>query len=180
MNEPQEQSTHPLRVLAGAPVVAVLGLVLFVLPAEYGIDPLGTGEMLGIKNMSGYQVAALTLESREAIADEIEFILDPFESIEYKYPLEAGQAVVYVWQADGELVFDFHSEEEGKDPEDSVSFSVGRGAAEQGTFVAPFKGIHGWFWENRGSASVVVKLRATGYFAASKTYGPSGVYEREL
>ena len=78
------------------------------------------------------------------------------------------------------MVFDFHSEEEGTDPEDAVTFDVGRSASESGTYVAPFAGIHGWFWENRGSSVVEINLVTKGYFDQSITYSPSGKYKREF
>ena len=159
-------------------VVAGLALVFFVLPAEYGVDPIGVGDALGITGMSGYSVSALSTESSDYAEDYIEFSLAPFESIEYKYTLGAGQAMVYSWSTEDEVVFDFHSEEVGTDPEDAVSWSVGRGQAEHGTYVAPFSGIHGWFWENRGQDDVVVRLKTNGFFSESTTFSRSGEYKR--
>jgi len=161
-------------------VVALLALLLFILPAEYGVDPLGAGDAFGIKGMSGYSVSALSLEEGTFREDHVEFPLGPFESIEYKYTMQAGQAMVYSWQAEGEVVFDFHGHEEGTDEEDSVSFSVGRAAAQHGTYVAPYSGIHGWFWENRGAQEVTVKLTSRGFFSTSTTFSRSGEYTREL
>lgn len=160
--------------------LATAALVLFVLPAEYGLDPTGVGDRLGIAGMSGYTVNALSNEDAPHRDDYVEFTLAPFESIEYKYDLSAGQAMVFSWSAEGEVVFDFHSEETGTDPEDAVTFSIGRSSAEHGTYVAPYDGIHGWFWENRGSQEVVVKLRTTGYFSASTTFSRAGAYTRAL
>ena len=91
-----------------------------------------------------------------------------------------GQSLIFSGEADGEVVFDFHSEEEGTDPEDAVTFDVGRSASESGTYVAPFAGIHGWFWENRGSSVVEINLVTKGYFNQSITYSPSGKYKREF
>ena len=122
----------------------------------------------------------LSAEGGEFRSDYVEFPLSPFESIEYKYRLEAGQAMLYSWQAEGEVVFDFHSEEEGTDPEDAISFSVGRAAAQHGSYVAPYTGIHGWFWENRGQQEVTVRLKTTGYFSESTTFSRSGEYVRQL
>ena len=160
--------------------VALLGLVLFVLPAEFGIDPTGAGGAMGINKMSGYSVSALVLEEEAYTEDRVEFPLAPFESVEYKYELAAGQAIVYRWEATGKVVFDLHSEEAGTDPEDAVSFSVGEAIRENGTYVAPYAGVHGWFWENRGSEEVVVKLETSGYASASITYGPAGEHRRAL
>ncbi|XOV81967.1 MAG: hypothetical protein ACFHXK_13990 [bacterium] len=161
-------------------VVAALALVLFVLPAEYNIDATGLGKKMGLTGMASYQVSALSHEQRSFVTDYVEFPLAPFESVEYKYTLDEGQAMMFQWQAEGELVFDFHSEEEGTLPEDSISFAVGRQAAQQGTYVAPYPGVHGWFWENRGDQEVVVKLKTTGFYSMSTTYSPSGEFKRSF
>ncbi len=188
--------------LSASIVVALVALVLFILPAEYGVDPLGAGDVLGIKGMSGYTVSALSIEEQSFKEDYVEFPLGPFESIEYKYHMDAGQAMVYSWQAEGEVVFDFHSHEEHHDEhdlheaghaehahdedheeeheEDSISFSVGRAAAQHGTYVAPYSGLHGWFWENRGQQEVTVKVTTRGFFESSTTFSRSGEYTREL
>jgi len=160
-------------------LTAAIGLILFVLPAEFGIDPTGAGRAMGISKMSGYQVSALIGETSAYQHDYAEFPLAPFESVEYKYHLAAGQAMVYSWQAEGEVVYDFHSEEEGSDPEDAVSFSVGRSAAQHGTYVAPYGGIHGWFWENRTQRDLVVRVATSGYFSAATTYSAAGPYTKD-
>ena len=166
--------------LGASVVVASLALVLFVLPAEFGIDPTGAGEKMGIAGMSGYSVSALSKEPASYTEDYIEFLLAPFESIEYKYTLDAGQSMVYSWTAQAEVVFDFHSEQAGTDPEDAVSFSVGRGSADHGTYVAPFAGIHGWFWENRGQEDVTVKLKTTGFYTEATTFSRVGENTKTL
>ena len=88
--------------------------------------------------------------------------------------------MLFSWESDNEVIFDFHSEEEGIDPEDAVSFEVGKAKSRTGTYVAPFNGIHGWFWENRGSEVVDVRLSSNGFYHESITYSPSGKYKREF
>ncbi|GIS19897.1 MAG: hypothetical protein CM15mP120_18130 [Pseudomonadota bacterium] len=96
-----------------------------MLPAEFDRDPTGIGELLGIKRYGRLLRGALSKQSHTYVEDLREFELAPFESVEYKYRLAAGQSMVFAWQAqslDGELtevVYDLHSEEEGTDPEDS-------------------------------------------------------------
>lgn len=169
-----------VRSVLASLVLAGLALVLFVLPAEYGLDPTGLGDELGITGISGYTVSALSAEDEPFKEDYVEFPLAPFESIEYKYVLAAGQSMLFSWQAEDEVVFDFHSEEQGTDPEDSVSFALGRSRAEHGTYVAPYSGIHGWFWENRGRREVTVRLSTQGFYTESTTYSRSGEYTRQL
>ena len=167
-----------VRSVAVSVLLAGAILLVFVLPAEYGLDPVGAGQLLGIDGMSGYSVSALTVEDHAPHTDRVEFPLAPFESVEYKYQLDAGEAVIYQWSAEGEIVFDLHSEEAGTDPEDAVTFSVGRAASQQGSYVAPFDGLHGWFWENRGDHEVIVTLSTTGYFQTATTYNANGAFTR--
>ncbi len=169
-----------LTALGMSVAAAAAALILFVLPAEYGIDPTGAGEAMGIRGMAGYSVSAVLPQAQAYVEDRVAFELGPFESVEYKYRMEAGAAMLYAWQAEHEVVFDFHSEEDGRDPEDAVSFAVGRSASEFGAYVAPYAGIHGWFWENRGAQTVVVKLSSSGFFSTSTTFSAKGEYTREL
>lgn len=171
----------------GALVAAALALVFFVLPAEYDIDPTGAGELMGIKGMAGYSVAALSKQSAIYNKDSVTFPLAPFESVEYKYALGQGQSLVFTWQAVSasndplvELIFDMHSEETGTDPEDSVTFDIGRAGNAHGSFVAPFDGIHGWYWENRTGEEIVVKLVSTGFYSKATTYGPNGTFSKSF
>ena len=164
---------------------AALALMLFVLPAEYDIDPTGAGELMGIKGMAGYSVAALSKQSGIYHRDSVTFPLAPFESVEYKYALEQGQSMVFTWQGmsasndpQTELIFDMHSEEKGTDPKDSVTFDIGRAGSAHGSFVAPFDGIHGWYWENRTGEDIVVKLVTTGFYSKATTYGPNGAFSK--
>ena len=171
----------------GSVVAAALALVLFVLPAEYDIDPTGAGELMGIKGMAGYSVAALSKQPTTYHKDSVTFPLAPFESVEYKYTLEQGQSMVFTWQAvsasndpQAELIFDMHSEEKGTDPEDSVTFDMGRAGSAHGSFVAPFDGIHGWYWENRTGEDIVVELVTTGFYSKATTYGPNGAFSKSF
>ena len=183
-----EAKADNLGIISLASVIAAaLALVLFVLPAEYDIDPTGAGELMGIKGMAGYSVAALSKQAEPYYSDSVAFPLAPFESIEYKYDLAQGQSMVFTWQAisasndpEAELIFDMHSEEEGTDPEDSVSFDIGRGGQASGSFVAPFNGIHGWYWENRTGEEIMVELATTGFYSKATTYGPNGAFSKSF
>ena len=171
----------------GSVVAAGLALVLFVLPAEYDMDLTGAGELMGIKGMAGYSVAALSNQPTTYHKDSVTFPLAPFESVEYKYALAQGQSMVFSWQAvsalndpQAELIFDMHSEEKGTDPEDSVTFDMGRAGSAHGSFVAPFDGIHGWYWENRTGEDIVVELVTTGFYSTATTYGPNGAFSKSF
>jgi len=144
--------------------VAAVVLVTVVLPAEFGIDPLGTGELLGLSGLARTGPQAVTDESQPFRTDRVRFELAPFESVEYKYRVEQGSGMTFSWTASGEVLFDFHAEPDGAEPGYAESFSQGRGQAANGTYLAPFPGIHGWFWENRGVATVSVDLVTAGFY----------------
>ena len=161
------------RVLLAASVAllaATAAFVAFVLPAEFGVDPTGIGRALGLTGLGGSSPLDLHRTRTVLVADTREFELAPFESVELKYDLAAGDGLVYAWSATGEVVFDLHAEPEGADPGVAQSFAQGRDVADSGTYVARFPGIHGWFWENRGTSTVTVSLRATGFATGATRY----------
>lgn len=158
-------------------IVALLLLVTLVLPAEYDIDPLRTGAALGLTGLSRSGPGALVEQPVPLRQERIVFELAPFESVEFKYRLEAGAGIVFSWQATGEVVFDFHAEPDRADVGYAESFTQGRGLAGQGTYTAPFPGIHGWFWENRGAGPVSVTLNAAGFVGHAIEYRDNDAFE---
>ena len=161
-------------MLAGAFVVALVLFVAFVLPSEHGRDPLGTGRLLGLTGLYMPDgVFGPVVESEEGnwpMRDGRSFPLAPFESVELKYDLAEGDGMVFCWAATGEVLFDLHAEPDGGTIDDARSFAAGRGLRQGGTYIAPFDGIHGWFWENRGGESVTVHLVASGMMAGATRY----------
>ncbi len=157
--------------IVAALAAAGLVLLVWVLPAEYNLDPLGTGKWLGLTGLAGSpRVASHQAQGQDFTSDQIHYELTPFASVEYKYQMAQGQTLVYQWHASGELIFDLHSEEEGSDPEDATSFSTGRSTSGRGSYTAPYTGIHGWFWENRGNETVTFSLHTTGFIDGAILY----------
>jgi len=164
-------------ILASLAALMVSGLILtvFILPAEFNQDPLGLGEALGVKGLSEPQTIAKTVRKEDANyhQDMVSFKLLPFEFVEYKYALSEGSALLYSWTAqDAETLesslvsFDFHGESHDVEGYEQ-SYSEGNDDHENGTFTAPFNGIHGWFWGNHGAATVTVTLKTTGFYTES-------------
>lgn len=154
----------------GALIAATAAFFMLVLPAEFGRDPTGVGRVLGLTGLAGAPALDARRTQTAFAADHRTFELAPFESVELKYDLAEGDGIVYAWQATGEVVFDLHAEPQGAEPEAAESFAQGRGAADAGTYVARFVGIHGWFWENRGAAAVTVSLRTAGFATGATEY----------
>ena len=155
-----------LAALAGANAI----LFAFVLPAEFGVDPTGVGAALGLTGLAATLPSDVHRTATPLIEDARRFELAPFESIELKYHLVAEDGLVYAWTASGEVVFDLHAEPAGAAEGVAESFAQGRGRGDSGTYVAPFDGVHGWFWENRGATAVTVSLRAAGFATGATRY----------
>lgn len=167
--------------LAGglAALVATAVLVVAVLPAELGIDPLGTGRALGLLALGSAEESPLESSETVHVSDTAEFILEPFQSLEYKYHLSEAGTMVYSWDASSTLVFDMHADPEGLEGEEYVqSFEQSTGTRRAGTYHAPFTGIHGWFWENRSFETVTLRIEAAGFFDSSVIFRDGGTFDR--
>lgn len=168
-------------LIASATAFAVAVIVLFVaiLPAEFGVDPLGTGDALGLTALSRTE---MPLEEQPEVhrSDYVEFELGPFQSVEYKYLLDLDAPMVFSWLADGELYYDMHAEPAGLGEEYVESFEQGNASQKMGSYHAPFAGIHGWFWENRGGSTVVVRLFTAGFYQTSTVFRDGGDFERVI
>jgi hypothetical protein len=151
-------------------IVAGVILVTAVLPAEFGIDPLGTGRLLGLTALSGGAAGAIAPQPAEYKLDSNEFVLGPYEFMEYKYRIEQGGSMVFSWAATGPLMYDFHSEPDGAPQGYAESFDKQQSAQANGTYTAPFSGIHGWFWENPGSKTVTITLTTAGFYSAAQEF----------
>ena len=160
-------------------VVGLIVLLVAILPAEFGADPLGTGRLLGLTALSAEENPFE--EQLEIHRDDyVEFILGPFESVEYKYTMDLDTPMVFSWVADGEVYYDMHAEPAGLGEDYAESYEQGNAERQIGSFHAPFAGIHGWFWENRGGRTISVKLYASGFFVDSTVFRDGGDFSRPI
>jgi hypothetical protein len=60
------------------------------------------------------------------------------------------------------------------------SFVIGDMPSQTAVYVAPFTGIHGWFWQNQTLEPVTVTIDATGAIGGAVTFDQSGEHSREL
>ena len=72
------------------------------------------------------------------------------------------------WMVEGGVVnYDMHGTPRGGGKE--TSYKTERGVAKQsGTLTAGFDGSHGWFWRNRGTQPVTIKLKVEGAYSELK------------
>lgn len=181
-NIPHNDAPAPRHLaLAGgiAALIAAGVFVIAVLPAEFGVDPLGTGRALGLLELGSAQESPLESQNQAHVTDSAEFVLEAFQSLEYKYHLAEGATLVYSWDATSELVFDMHADPEGLEGEEFVeSYEQATGERRSGTYHAPFTGIHGWFWENRSFEVVTLRIEAAGFFDGSVIFRDGGIFDR--
>lgn len=159
---------------------AALILITLVLPAEFDVDPLGTGQALGILGLSGSAPKTVFQEKTDYHEDSMRFVLQPFESVEYKYRLQKDSSLIFSWHASEAVTFELHGEPAGGPKGFAESFSRGKHDSKKGTFTAPFSGIHGWFWENRGSDAVSIDLTTAGFYSAAIEFRDGFVNERSF
>lgn len=162
-------------------IVAAIILVTIVLPAEYAIDPLGTGDALGLTAMSKPvlrkpELLPANSELKPATdgpiskyaapskTDAVVFTIGPYDYVEYKYQLLEGAQMTFSWKASEPVINDFHGEVDA-DPNKEQSFDKDNWQEAHGLFTAPFSGIHGWYWENPTGHPITVTLHTTGFYA---------------
>lgn len=178
-----------IKATAVALSIAAVILVTAVLPAEFGIDPTGLGNRLGLTALSrpvapemaaapapalvDTSSAAAPVSVLEAAwkapavfrSDELTLTLAPGEGAEIKALMKTGERFVFAWSTQGGPVnFDMHGEKPAAKDEFS-SYWKGRDATSgNGAFEAPFDGTHGWFWRNRGTQPVTVIVKTSGFY----------------
>jgi len=104
-----------------------------------------------------------TPEVKSSPVAEREIQLNPGEAAEVKLVMKKNNRVQYKWSVNkGHVNFDTH----GDNP-DTNYHGYGKGKAvtsDEGTLTAEFDGKHGWFWRNRSSEVVSIKLEVSGDF----------------
>jgi hypothetical protein len=188
-----------IAVAAGAAILAAgLILVTIVLPAEYGVDPLGTGARLGLLDLGivGQQVEALNAAAEKGGAaqgailavqekpfnqETVNFVLAPREGMEYKYRLEKGEALLYSWASTAPVNYELHAEPDGAPRGYAQSYEkVDARTGASGTLTAPFAGIHGWFWENTTDQPVTVTLSSAGFYNLAHEFRSDGIKNKNF
>jgi hypothetical protein len=179
------------RATSGAALAAVAIVTLFVLPAEYGIDPTGVGTALGLTGMVAGEetptasntepgapspvaaAAATAIPTKDSIAkatawrqDEMTIELAPHSGREVKAHMAKGDSFIFTWQSTGGPVkAEMHGEKvdaaEGAFTDYWKELEM---TGAQGDFTAPFAGTHGWYFRNKGDTPVTVTVKTVGFY----------------
>lgn len=186
---PSASKAELIRGMLIAAIVASFLMLVAVLPAEYGIDPSGIGQAIGLKGLSSkadsntkplavqaaVDVDSLahtqkTVVAKQTVAyrsDTREVLLAPGKGLEIKTHLAKGASLIYSWKTkNGEKIsHDFHGELANAKNDEFESFIEEKDVSEsKAALIAPFTGIHGWYWKNNSAAPVTVLLQASGFY----------------
>jgi len=166
-----------LKQLAVALAAAALILGIFILPAEYAIDPTGLGGRMGLLALSASTAAAQVPDIPTAPAgvarsyaspprsNVIEIPLAVEGEVEYKVRMKEGETIVYSWSVDnGKAYYDFHAASEPDNRDLRYKEEQDGAPSVHGSLVAPFNGIHGWYWLNLEDHPIVITLRVSGFY----------------
>ncbi|WP_417458376.1 hypothetical protein [Kordiimonas sp.] len=152
-----------------AALLAGVALVTIILPAEYDIDPLGTGAALGLTQIAAAADKA-PVETADTAAfaereDTVAITIAPGKGLEYKLHMMPGAKVQHEWSVEGgQLYFDFHGEPQGDTTGYYESFAISTSAGISGLFYAPWEGSHGWYWKNKTDTEMTIKLKLKGSY----------------
>lgn len=188
MSEGQTDNPPPARKLLlatlGAAAAATALVVLVVLPAEFGRDPTGFGRLTGLSSLApahGHEAEpAASADATAARSYDKPFRTDLIEvplvakgdragyfELEYKVAMKAGQSFVYSWEVDGaegsQLYADLHAETP-KPEARVIEFRQEDALKSHGSIVAPADGDYGWYWLNKSTGPVTVRLRLSGFY----------------
>jgi hypothetical protein len=159
---------------------------LFVLPAEFHRDPTGFGRLTGLDRLAGPEVVTIAAAPAGPNAtarfypnafrsDTIEIELPPEEKneLEYKVKMSPGATLTYSWNVTGDeahpewFYYDFHGESKAAEPGGKTTvmeYKQATGLNSSGALVAPFEGIHGWYFQNQSDKPQTVHLKISGFY----------------
>lgn len=173
------------KATGGAALAAVAIVTLFVLPAEYGIDPTGAGTALGLTGMVSGEAAEtapppqaaapsdVAIPTKATIArttgwreDAMTITLEPHSGQEVKAHMAKGDSFVFEWASTGGPVkAEMHGEKANAAEGDFTDYwKELEMTGGQGDFTAPFEGTHGWYFRNKGDTPVTVTIKTVGFY----------------
>lgn len=145
--------------------IAMFTLILFIMPAEYNIDPTGVGEKLGLMVFNGEDTAPSPQQSSSGEQDSVILTVPAGKGIEYKLNMRKFQKATYEWTTDGGALYvDLHGEPKGDTTGYFESYTIATATANEmkGSFTVPFDGSHGWYWKNNSGKDINIQLIFSG------------------
>ncbi|MBL4742009.1 MAG: hypothetical protein COB75_03705 [Idiomarina sp.] len=162
-----------IKASSAATFAAVIALVIFILPAEYNIDPTGLGHKLGLTTLAQATEPDVVVFGKDSDTNTsgiqesqtIEVVVPAGRGVEYKFAMSQYAKMTYEWLTDGEvLYFDLHGEPEDDTTGYFESYAIATSNEMEGSFTAPFAGSHGWYWKNNSDKPITIQLLVKGQY----------------
>ena len=103
--------------------------------------------------------------------DQIEIPVPANSDLEYMLEMKQGHSVSYEWRStdisNPDLLlaeFHGHTVRDSEEPGNIMFFKQGRGETANGYLVAPFDGIHGWYFSNETDRDITITLSLSGFY----------------
>src|SRR5262249_1316149 len=123
------------------------------------------------RTSAGAGAPIIAPQERSYHNETVEFTIPPRDFMEYKYRLDKGEALLYSWSASTSVNYEFHAEPDGAPRGYAETYEKKPTTAHAaGTLTAPFSGIHGWYWENKGDQELKIVLSAAGFYNISHEF----------
>ena len=111
-------------------------------------------------------------ETRPAYrVDQVEIPVPANSDLEYMLDMKQGYSVSYEWRSTDIsnpefLLVEFHGHtvRDSEEPGNVMFFKQGRGETSNGYLVAPFDGIHGWYFSNETDSDINITLSLSGFY----------------
>ena len=127
-------------------------------PEEFAVN---TQSFENTKNNS----AGATILPQPQRKDSVNITIPARGNKEYKFFIEKGATLEYIWQTNGEaLFFDFHGEPAGDTTGYFKSFKKSTDSQSSGSLTTSFAGTHGWYWKNNTSSPITIVLKTKGEY----------------
>ena len=145
---------------------ALVGSVLVALAVPARAEPVQWRE---IPAPTGKEAVSRTYAAAHR-SDVIDVPVRAGGEIEYMIAMKPGGTVVYSWEVQGiadpqSFYTEFHGHTEPAGGRgDLMFYEKAPGAKAAGSLIAPWDGIHGWYWQNKSAAAVTVRLRMAGFY----------------
>jgi hypothetical protein len=157
----QNSARHSFRLIPGAAIVAAGVFLTGAAMAQQWNEILAPTGKEAVSRLypAGYRTDVIDVPIRGNGAE-----------IEYMIQMKSGDTVVYSWEVQNisnpqSFLTEFHGHTEpvgGRG--DLMFYQKAAGSKAGGSLIAPWNGIHGWYWQNKSEGPVVVRLRMAGFY----------------
>jgi hypothetical protein len=138
-------------------------------PAPTTTDPRSSAlraqaaAVFGVQPGQTFHATAVVRQAAAPKTESLSITIPAGKGIEVKAEMAAGADMVFHWIASGDVAVDMHGDQPSVKDQYTSYWIEGAQREASGTLTAPFAGLHGWYWLNKGRVPVTVKVTVTGF-----------------